>query len=298
MDKKIKSRNYIFTINNYTKSMFKKLELKACTLEKHSYICYGLEEAPETGTKHIQGYVELKDNQRFTFLHNYFDLKKKGKKEKFHIQPAKGTAEQNKRYSSKDGNFFEFGVAKIRGRSDLTELKTRVSENPSNIREIVKEDCNNYQQIRYAENLQKYYLEDRSPKKPPVVLWIHGNTGIGKTRLIYNSFESICSVSDYKWPGNAYQQQECFLLDDFRKEDIPFNTLLKIIDRYPFSLAYKGGFIAFNSPFIIITTPYSIEETYGNIYEDLKQLKRRITKVINLEETEIENIKNYLDENK
>ena len=298
MDKKIKSRNYIFTINNYTKSMFKKLELKACTLEKHSYICYGLEEAPETGTKHIQGYIELKDNQRFTFLHNYFDLKKKGKKEKFHIQPAKGTAEQNKRYSSKDGNFFEFGVAKIRGRSDLTELKTRVSENPSNIREIVKEDCNNYQQIRYAENLQKYYLEDRSPKKPPVVLWIHGNTGIGKTRLIYNSFESICSVSDYKWPGNAYQQQECFLLDDFRKEDIPFNTLLKIIDRYPFSLAYKGGFIAFNSPFIIITTPYSIEETYGNIYEDLKQLKRRITKVINLEETEIENIKNYLDENK
>jgi len=278
--------------------MFKKLELKACTLEKHSYICYGLEEAPETGTKHIQGYIELKDNQRFTFLHNYFDLKKKGKKEKFHIQPAKGTAEQNKRYSSKDGNFFEFGVAKIRGRSDLTELKTRVSENPSNIREIVKEDCNNYQQIRYAENLQKYYLEDRSPKKPPVVLWIHGNTGIGKTRLIYNSFESICSVSDYKWPGNAYQQQECFLLDDFRKEDIPFNTLLKIIDRYPFSLAYKGGFIAFNSPFIIITTPYSIEETYGNIYEDLKQLKRRITKVINLEETEIENIKNYLDENK
>ena len=94
-DTEAKTRRYIFTVNNYSKKDLKRFHTLAESLEKHRYICYGLEVAG-TGTPHIQGYIELNEAQRFTFLHNYFDFKRKGEVLKFHIQPAKGTAEQNR----------------------------------------------------------------------------------------------------------------------------------------------------------------------------------------------------------
>jgi hypothetical protein len=54
MDKKdLKTRNYLYTINNYTKKDLKKFIKLAESLEKHRYVCFGLEVAPTTGTKHI-----------------------------------------------------------------------------------------------------------------------------------------------------------------------------------------------------------------------------------------------------
>lgn len=293
-----KSRNFIFTINNYTDKILEKFVDVAESLERHKYICYGLEEAPETGTKHIQGYIQLSDNQRFTFLHNYFNITKNNKVDKFHVESANGTYQQNKDYTSKSGSFYEFGEPKISGRSDLVELKAKVAENPANISQIIREDCTNNQQLRFVENLPKHYFKNRDIKNPPFVIWLHGKTGSGKSKLVYDSFESICSVSDYKWPGNGYQQQECFLLDDYREQDLNFHELLKIIDRYPFSLANKGGYIPLNSPFIVITTPEDISDTFRFIKEDLEQIRRRITVEINLTNTQVDNIKTYLDENK
>lgn len=285
MKKVVKSRNYIFTINNYNKTILNRFIKVSKSLEKHSYICYGLEIAPSTGTKHIQGYIQLNDNQRFTFLHNYFSLKRKGEILKFHVQQAKGTYEENKKYASKDGDFQEYGEPKKQGaRSDLTALKELVRKNPTDIFNIVDSYTNNNQQLRYVQNLQQYYFKKRSYKKPPVVLWIYGESGTGKSHSVYESFdeENICSVSNYDWLGTDYIQQEVFLLDDFRPYNIKFNHLLKITDKYPISLFYKGGQIPLNSPYIIITTPKSIEDTYiGDLSftEDLKQLKRRCIEV-------------------
>ena len=72
----IKSVRYCFTIHNYTKEELKKFHQFAQSLEKHRFIAYGLEVAPDTGTPHIQGYVELNKSQRFTFLHKYFNIKR------------------------------------------------------------------------------------------------------------------------------------------------------------------------------------------------------------------------------
>lgn len=290
-DKNTKSTRYCFTIHNYAKVELKKFHTLAESLEKHRYISYGLEIAPDKKTPHIQGYIELKSAQRFTFLHNYFSFKRKEKILKFHIEIANGTAEENKKYVSKDGEYFEFGEPATQGtRSDLKKIKEAIKLNPKNLKGVIDDHGNNFQQIRFAESLAKYYLPHRNPNTRPVVYWIFGNPGIGKTRLIFKNFKDICSVSSYVWLGTNYAQNECFLLDDFRREDISFHTLLKITDRYPFTLEFKGGQIPLNSPYIIITCPKSIEDTFYFSDENIKQLLRRVIQIHIRDEIEAENI--------
>lgn len=278
----IKSRNYCFTINNYRKADLKHFHKLAEGLSKHRYICFGLEEAPTTGTKHIQGYIQLKDAQRLTFLHQYFSFMKDGKVHKFHIEIANGTPAENKQYCQKQGAFFEFGEPVTQGaRNDLSEIKEKVKSDPKNINAIVDEHGNNYQQIKYIQTLQPFYLPQRNPDTPPIVFWIFGPSGVGKSRLVYDTFSTanVCNVSSYRWPGNQYVQQDCLLFDDFRKGDMPFHTILKITDRFPFTLECKGGHIPLNSPFIIFTSPHSVDETFEASGEDLQQLKRRMIQI-------------------
>jgi hypothetical protein len=290
MDKKdLKTRNYLYTINNYTKKDLKKFITLAESLEKHRYICFGLEIAPTTGTKHIQGYIQLNIAQRLTFLHNYFSFTKGGELLKFHIDMANGTPDQNRDYCKKDGQFYEFGEPMSQGnRTDMTEIKNSIRDNPKNLNAIIDEQGNNLQQVRFAQTLQPIYLPKRDPEHPPTVYWIFGDTGIGKTRLVSRTFEDICYVSSYKWLGTDYNQNECFLLDDFRPGNLEFETILKITDRYPFTLEFKGSQIPLNSEYIIFTSPYSLNATFdGHTRENLQQLKRRLTEI---DLNEVENI--------
>ncbi len=282
-DKNTKSKRYCFTIHNYTKKELKEFHKLAESLEKHRYISYGLEVAPDTGTKHIQGYIELNTAQRLPYVQSYFNIKRDGKLHKFHLEIANGTAEENKKYTSKGGNHFEFGEPQTQGtRYDLKVIKEAVKQNPTAINTIIDEYVTNHQQLRYVESLAKYYFSKRDFNKPPTVYWIFGRSGIGKSRLVSDTFSDICYVSSYRWLGTDYNQNECFFMDDYREADLPFNTLLKITDCYPFTLEYKGGQIPLNSPFIIITAPKSIEATFTKTSEDLVQLTRRI-KQINLD---------------
>ncbi len=287
----MKARNYTFTINNYTQEILNKFFPLAKSLHRHVYIVFSLEIAPITGTPHIQGYIELDDNQGFSFLHNYFAIQKNGNLDKFHIEPAKAGSVKNKEYIKKDGTYYEYGTPKINGRTDISRIKELIRENPRNTKEILQEHANNNQQLRFGMGISQLFLEKRDKNNPPKVIWIYGKPGTGKTKLVYDSFESICSVSDPKWPGSRYAQQDCLLFDDFRHEDISFNLFLKIIDRYPLELALKGSSVELNSPYIVITTPYSIEKTFQMYNENIQQVKRRVTREINLDEEHVEDLK-------
>lgn len=286
-----KSRRYCFTIPNYTKKNLAEFHELAGSLDEHRYICYGLEVSTETELKHIQGYIEFHQAQRFFHLHSYIKLLRRGKEIKFHIEIANGTAEQNKKYCSKDGDFYEFGEPSYQGkRTDMIEIKEMVREDPKSLPKIIDEHCNNPQQLTYAQKLQPLYFQPRDPNNPPHVFWISGKSGSGKTSMVYKQFSDICSVSSYKWLGTNYSQNECFLMDDFRSDCISFEQLLKITDRYPMNIEFKGGFIQLNSPFIIITSPDPIDETFEFHQEDLTQLHRRMTEICLDNHDDVENI--------
>lgn len=63
---KHRSRNYCFTLNNWTEKERNSL-IENQEQGKYKYICWGYEYA-ETGTQHLQGYVELKEGKPFTTL--------------------------------------------------------------------------------------------------------------------------------------------------------------------------------------------------------------------------------------
>jgi hypothetical protein len=277
--KQVKSRRFCFTIPNYSEEDLVRFHLLAESLEKHCYISYGLETG-ETGFPHIQGYIELNNAQRFAYLQKYFNFKKDGELLKFHIEVANGTAQENRKYTQKEGTGFEYGEPLKQGsRTDLNQIKEAIRENPKSLPIVVDVLVQNNQQLRYAQNLQPFYFKDRDPATPPKVYWIYGSTGVGKTSLVYRCFNDICSVSSYDWLGTGYSQNECLLLDDFREFNIQFENLLKITDRYPHTLFNKGGQVPLNSPFIIFTSPQSIDNTFTHSRENLEQLKRRIIEI-------------------
>jgi len=59
-----------------------------------------------------------------------------------------------------------------------------------------------------------------------------------------------------------------------------FSELLRLLDRYPYTVETKGGSVQFNASMIIFTSPHSPMEMWGaRTQEDLQQLMRRITEV-------------------
>lgn len=88
----IKSRRWIFVINNYTNEMFDTLTR---TFKEKKWIYVMGKEVGEKGTPHIQGYLEAKNAIRFNTLKKMMPTA--------HIEKAKGTREDNLTYCSKEG---------------------------------------------------------------------------------------------------------------------------------------------------------------------------------------------------
>lgn len=82
-------KTFKFTWNNYTEDDVKKLQ----RLEV-SYITFGREHAPETGTPHLQGFVIWKEPVRFNCLKKMWPL--------VHWKPEKASDAMN--YSFKEDN--------------------------------------------------------------------------------------------------------------------------------------------------------------------------------------------------
>ena len=289
------SRNFTFTIHKTTPKVLKDLDKVSSQLEHHSFIVYSLETAPTTGKKHIQGYIQLTNSRNYEWLWNYFNLSFNRSLVKFHVEPARGSADDNITYISKETNPTMYGTPKKPGeRTDLLQVREHLKQNPKDLKRMILNDVSNYQAMKYAENLQKYLFEHRDPKNPPVVYWIYGSAGTGKTKVVYDSFDDICNVSDFHWLGTGYTQNECFLLDDFRESDMSFQKLLKIIDRYPYTMPVKGSSVPLNSPYIIITSPKSVANTFTQTEEELQQIHRRLIEIdISINQNiDLKNVKN------
>lgn len=68
-----------------------------------SYLVYGYEEAPTTGTKHLQGYIVFPKKKRFSEAKALLP-------EGTHLEVKRGTPKEASEYCKKDGVFQEFGT--------------------------------------------------------------------------------------------------------------------------------------------------------------------------------------------
>lgn len=262
------SKNWCFTLNNYTPEELSSTQ--AFAQLSCDYLIYGVE-LGENLTPHLQGYFQLKDRIRIDGLKRLFNPRA-------HLEKALGTALQNRKYCSKDRQFLEFGTIKTQGgRSDLQALGRSILTGTT-VADIAESDPEAY--IRYHRGLSKLADLQIKPRNfKTEVLWYYGPTGTGKSKLAHEENPTAY----WKDPTNKWwdgYEGEDVIIDDFRRDFCTFAALLRLFDRYPLTIEYKGGTTQFRSKRIVITSPKSPEDTWeGRTEEDLQQLLRRITLV-------------------
>lgn len=113
------------------------------------------------------------------------------------------------------------------------------------------------------------------------VFWYHGSTGGGKSRRAAEENPgAYWKNPTTKW-WDGYQQEDCVIIDDYRRDFCTFAELLRLFDRYPLTVESKGGSTQFYSRKIVITTPRDPRSTWvGRSDEDIGQLLRRIDSIV------------------
>lgn len=272
-----RARRWCITLNNYTDEDVETWRNIQC-----KYICFGKEQGKQ-GTKHLQGYVEFENARNRNGLKTVFGSR-------CHFEAARGTAEQNIEYCSKEsrdadgtirpGLFFERGSHGLGAgkRTDLTSLKRKFLEEDVPLSELVESEVKNYQQLRFLEGLSRY----KKPKhRQPKVFWYWGATGAGKTKTAYEHCDmNDCWISNggLQW-FDGYTGQRFVILDDLRLESKDFAFLLRLLDVYPFRVPFKGGFTNWQAEYIYVTCPYPPDAMPGCAHENIAQLTRRISEV-------------------
>jgi hypothetical protein len=246
------------------------------------YMIYQKEQCPSTRRNHYQIYLELLEARDMKGIKNMF------KDQTIHIEPRRGTQDQAIDYCSKletriEGPW-EYGIKASQGnRSDVNIIKDLVEAGHS-MRGILNRIENiTYNQVKLAEKLLAYKEPRRCSK--PIVIWLSGRTGMGKTKLAYDllgSEDTWVSGGSVRW-FQGYDGHLKVIFDDFRKDQVDFTSLLRLLDRYDFTVENKGGSRQFLAKVIIITSIFSPEEMYTNHNEDLNQLLRRIDYNLNIE---------------
>lgn len=275
-------RRFVLTLNNWTDAEFQSFSSTLASL--CSWAILGKERGEE-GTAHLQGAGVLLKQMAFSTLCTKFP--------RAHIENMRGSPQQSLEYCTKeDTQAWQYGSLPQPGkRTDLHEVSDMVKDGAT-LKEIA--DSHPTSIIKFSKgimSLRSLQSGPRNPSKPPLVYWLFGPTGTGKTRAAfefgcarYSEDETlILPDATIKW-FDTFDGQKCVIIDDFRSKNVNFSFLLRVLDRYPLSVPFKGGFLNWNPEVIIITTPCGVRETFAkraeHVPEDIRQLERRITRIL------------------
>lgn len=263
-------RNWQFTLNNYVKEdmeMFMDPTQIEC-----KYVQFGEEEAPTTGTPHLQGMIIFENAKTRSAV------KKIIGRNEIHLEPvldvialmdynAKGDYVQERGERPKDQS--EKGELE-RLRWDLILEHTKKGE---------FEKIDSKTQIIQARNLEFVYQKELKKQKLPdteeKMLWYFGTTGTGKSRKARTEYPDAYLKSCNKW-WDHYNKEDTVIIEDFDKKHEMLIHYLKIwSDRYPFPCEVKNGTLGKIRPkLIIVTSNYSPADIWTD-KNDLDPILRR-----------------------
>jgi len=236
------------------------------------YMIIGFE-VGESGTKHIQGYVDFNNPRVLGGV--------RGKVPYAHWEPRRGTASQAAEYCKKEGDFHEYGEPGKQGqRADLVLLKEQIVGGVR-VDSMVMDDPVAFHQ--YGRTLNK--IEDLAMRRKWRTemtrgTWYHGKTGVGKSHIAFDGFGTDTHYvfpNDNGW-WDGYTQQPTVIFNDFRGE-IPYNEMLQLIDKWPYSVRRRNREpMPFTSTSVIITASLPPWEVYcqRNNRDSIQQLLRRV----------------------
>jgi len=278
---------FVFTINGtQTQLDFDMTSLKTLTPK---WLIAARETCPTTQRPHIQGACILGKQVAFSTLKTMPGFTRA------HIEVMKGTPAQSREYCTKeDKDPYEYGTMPVQGkRNDLHEAIAILKDGTS-IRDMIltSEIPVIATYVRYPKGLAavSQVFRERQGSIQPFVLWLHGSTGVGKTRSAMELAELLGCAADV-WVSNgslqwfdSYEGQRVAVLDDYRTNHCKFAFILRLLDRYTISVPVKGGFVLWQPLLIIITTPKSARNMWNlRTEEDIAQLERRVTLSIDVD---------------
>lgn len=252
-----KARSFVFTVNNYKES-----DVEACrtACKAAKYGVFGYEEAPTTGTPHLQGYISFKNPRSRAEV-----VKDLGGRA--YADRARGNHEQGSDYckwadyptKKVPNKFEEFGELPKQGERTDWGRAVEQLQSGNDVADVVVEQPQLLPAIRALERFKSLTLK---PKQRDVnVIVLYGDAGTGKSRWAYDAYPDIYSKPRGEW-WDGYTGQEAILLDDYYGY-LPYSELLRVLDRYPYNAAVKGGFVWAQWHTVIITSNKKPEEWYS-----------------------------------
>lgn len=289
-----KNRNWCFTINNYEKLSDLVLNDMRRELSAAKYWVIGKEVAPNTGTKHFQGFVSFNNPQWFSRVQKC--LKDTGA----HIEWCKGSAEQNITYCKKEGDWEEYGEPPMSQKRKGEEGKeaqqakwrkigvlAQAGKMDDLLEEYPRETISCYRTLKLMrfDQLSKG-LKDLEGELEN--LWFVGEKGAGKSlkarRMFPNNYNKDMAGTGQQWWDN-YNGEETVILDDVSPFNKSYTDQLKTwSDRYVFNAQVKGSYMKIRPKRIIVTSQYAMEDIWTD-EKTLEALRRRF-KVVEVKEWE------------
>lgn len=279
-------KRWIFTLNNYTEEEEAQLHLLVADNEL-TYLLYGHEVAPSTGTPHLQGYMECRRKKRLGGVRGLPGLGRA------RLAPAKASAESNLEYCSKEAtDIVELGKPKDSNqgkRTDLDDVRDRILAGES-IVTIAHDHFSNF--IRYGRGMERYeYLNQTHRSWPTINHVFVGPTGTSKTRLAYEKGGGhpdavwISDPNSLKW-FDGYNGQDYAILDEFSGSSCSIKLLLRLLDRYPMRVQVKGGYTQWAPKVIFICSNIPVDQWYCNAHpEHVAALMRRLHYILQFDKT-------------
>jgi len=291
------SRNWCFTLNNPQEEEFpEKWNLATVRL-----VVY--QQEMET-TPHLQGYIEFMTPRRLQTLkalspRAHWEPRRRSRneallycvKQKTRTHPPQGWTGKDpsiwKQYNDDDAESFwiSLGFKKVPVAKD-SGSSSKTSEKLSLIREglldgslSIKDVSTQYFELwlRYERSFERFLCMHTTPRNYPTELHvIYGPTETGKSKYCNELYPDAYWKPNNKW-WCGYARHETVIIDEFYAW-LPYDTLLRLADRYPLLLETKGGQTQFVAKRMYITSNKWPDQWYDYSRCYQPALARRIVK--------------------
>ena len=244
--------------------------------EPMQYIAWGDESCPTTSRPHHQGFVFLakKTDSIAKVAHMLGGC---------HVEPCRGSLDQNETYCSKMGSYHELGARPTQGqRNDLSAIAESVRSGATTYSALLETDPHAIH--TYGRVLAQIQAQvDRGMRRTWMTegWWLWGPTGTGKSERAFADYDPdthyVLNLEDNGW-WEGYEGQETVIFADFRGGNMKYATLLRLCDKYPVTVPRRGMSPApFLAKKIIVTSSLPPEECYSGLasQDSLDQLHRR-----------------------
>ena len=261
-----RSRNFCFTLNNYSEADFDRLIATEC-----KYLIIGREKGEE-GTPHLQGYFSFKDAKTLGGC-KIIDPRA-------HWEICKGLPSQNRAYCIKQGDFTEIGTIPVdpskkgegekrRWEDAFAAVKeNRIQDVPADIK------CRHLKSIEYAVAREADSVRKLSNLETLDNQWRWGDPKSGKSEgARAENPDLYLKLVRSKW-FDHYNHEPVVLIEDVDPESAKQAQYIKTLaDVYPVRVEVKGGTMMIRPKRIIVTSNYHPRDIFSGI--DLEAIERR-----------------------